>query len=316
VKKFLEDLKTELTNKHLSKVEIEEIIADHEQMITEAIQEGLSEEEIIKKFGSPEKIAEDCSEFAKKGATEVHDSGYVLYQSFPVITKEIDVLVHFLNEDIEVVRGLSNQIEVLYKGKEDLSKYTIEFTNGVLTLKAPKTSGIRFFSFRNNAVQFLIKLPDVMINNFTIHSVDADASLTDLNIGKLDIKTTNGDFNIKQLNVDDLKLDTVNGDVTIDNYSAKQLNFSTISGDVALFNGVVKGNIHANSVSGDVSINNGKCQEASFTTVSGDIDGKDFYPNDIALRSVSGDITIKNSDCTRPINIISKKSVSGEIKIV
>ena len=42
--------------------EIEEIIADHKEMISNAIDEGLSEEEIKAKFGKPSQVAEELAD--------------------------------------------------------------------------------------------------------------------------------------------------------------------------------------------------------------------------------------------------------------
>ena len=46
MKKYLEDLKQELLKKKLTNKEIEEILTDHEEMIQNAMDEGLSEDEI------------------------------------------------------------------------------------------------------------------------------------------------------------------------------------------------------------------------------------------------------------------------------
>jgi len=65
MKKFLENLRTELKKKHINEGEIEEILRDHEEMIDEALAEGLSEEDITKKFGNPEQVAADISAMNK-----------------------------------------------------------------------------------------------------------------------------------------------------------------------------------------------------------------------------------------------------------
>jgi len=58
MKKYLEDLRQELVKQKLTNKEIEEIMADHEEMIRTAMEEGLSEEEIKAKFGQPKQVAE------------------------------------------------------------------------------------------------------------------------------------------------------------------------------------------------------------------------------------------------------------------
>ena len=80
-------------------------------------------------------------------------------------------------------------------------------------------------------------------------------------------------------------------------------------------NGIIEKDMYINSVSGDVELRSVECDKASFKTVSGDIEGRNFYVNEISLKSVSGDVEIENDDKTRVINVKSKKTLSGDIKI-
>ena len=68
MKKFLKDLETELRKNKLSGAEIKEILADHEEMIQSAKNEGLTDEELEAKFGNPKKVAEELSQFTEKVA--------------------------------------------------------------------------------------------------------------------------------------------------------------------------------------------------------------------------------------------------------
>jgi uncharacterized membrane protein len=70
MKKFLKDLETELRKNNLSENEIKEIMADHEEMIQSAKSEGLTDEELEAKFGSPKNVAEELSQFTEKAEDE------------------------------------------------------------------------------------------------------------------------------------------------------------------------------------------------------------------------------------------------------
>ncbi|MDD3123131.1 MAG: DUF4097 family beta strand repeat-containing protein [Candidatus Izemoplasmatales bacterium] len=316
MKTFLQDLETELTKKQINKDEIKEILADHKEMIDEAISEGLSEDEIVKKFGSPEQIADECAAFTEKNPKVANESRFALYKSFPVLSDQINLNIVLVDEDFEIVRGTSSSIEVLYSGKGKIEDYTIELVDETFTLRGPKNYGIRFFNSRRSDLNFLVKLPNILVSNFLMNAVNSDAKVSDIKISTMESRTTNGDLDFNNITAVDVKLDTVNGDIKMKNYNLTTLKFSAVSGDVLMSEGKIEDEFKVNTVSGDFHVKNSKCNKAYFTTVSGDIVGDNFYPDSITMKSVSGDITIKNTDMTHIINIESKKSVSGTIKIV
>lgn len=57
--KYLEELKRELRNNKISQNEINDIISDYSQMYDDALESGLSPEDIYNKFGDPKEIADD-----------------------------------------------------------------------------------------------------------------------------------------------------------------------------------------------------------------------------------------------------------------
>jgi DUF4097 and DUF4098 domain-containing protein YvlB len=114
---------------------------------------------------------------------------------------------------------------------------------------------------------------------------------------------------------DTLKLSTVSGDVKLEALSADSMNLSMVSGDLHLHNAIVSGELRVNTVSGDLRVGDVCAKDAILSTVSGDVNGTEFYPSTIRFSSVSGDVQIKNSDSSKKIEILSKKSVSGDIHI-
>ena len=78
----------------------------------------------------------------------------------------------------------------------------------------------------------------------------------------------------------------------------------------------VKEDINVNTISRDMKIYNSECHELTLKTVSGDIVGKEFYPREISLNTVSGDVKIVNTQRERTINVKTKRSLSGDIKII
>lgn len=316
MKKFLTELEQELRNRGIKDSEIAEIISDHEEMIQEALSEGLEESKIEEKFGSPAKIALELSETQKFETQNVQDSNdYTLHKSFPVLESSICVEIRFVEEDFHLEKSNSDSIEIYYKGKGKIEDYEISFDNGTLKINAPKLKKRLFVSFTNSSLEFLVKIPETLIERMNLVSVSSDITVDSITTQNFELHNTNGDVEFTNLDTSEFKLNTVNGDVSMTNLNANDLRFTSVNGEVSFENITVVNNVLINTVSGDFKIHKMECKECHFQSVSGDISAKEFYPNQISLKSVSGDVDIVNSDKTRNIQITNKKSVSGQINI-
>lgn len=317
MKKFLQDLETELKKYDLSDEEIADIISDHEEMIETAINEGLSDSELEDKFGNPKDVAEELSQFTDK-KQKGRERNAMETKEFSNISEGYGVLLTLINEDTDFQTTEENKIIVEYSGKRPFSDYTITFENNQLVVKAPK--GIfeknTFFGFGKDSNHFTITLPKgVKISDFSIKQVNGDMSLKDVEAELLLLDTKNGDLELSNLQLTTFKMNTINGDVNIQNVVAKTLAVSQISGDLKIKKTTIIGDFDAHTVSGDIRLDDVNCDNFTLRTVSGDVKGDEFYPSSVSLSSVSGDVVIKNNDSSRPIEIKSKRALSGDIVI-
>ncbi len=313
MKKFLNDLREELKKQNLTDLEIEDILSDHEEMIQTAIDEGLSEEELAKKFGDPKKIAEDLADLGAK--KESPGSG--AYESWKSFDPEdtLDVRTEMVDEDIRYRPSDNGKINVLYSGKGTIGQYELTYENKQLFLKAPKRSGIFSFLSRSKALDFIIEVPkDVRITSVFQKSVNGDVKVEDMKTASFELSTVNGDALINKSELGHAKMNGVNGDLHVTDTSMKSLKFSLVNGDLSMSGCDVKEALNVQTVSGDASIKDSTCAECGFHSVSGDIKGEEFYPKKVSLKSVSGDIIIKNKE-DRGIEIVRKKSVSGTVDV-
>ncbi|MBN2299625.1 MAG: DUF4097 family beta strand repeat protein [Acholeplasmataceae bacterium] len=318
MKKYLEDLRQELKKKNLSNKEIDEIIADHEEMIQTAMAEGLTEDEIKKKFGQPEQLAEDLADFEAKEESEQSDTNdYKLLKSFDISEKELFVDVKLVSEDIIYQTSDDSTIKIYYRGEGEIDRYDLDYNNGKLELSIQKSLGlgISISINKKNDIDFIIELPKTKIaTEFTHKSVSADINIKNLQVKKLNLGTTSGDVVIENSKLGDATWHTVSGVLNVQSTDFDELNSSQVSGDLKLDKITVKGNIKCNTVSGDIGIDEGTCDQFDLHSVSGDLSGNEFYPKKVTLRSVSGNINIENKK-DLPIEVGSKRSVSGDIKI-
>lgn len=315
MKKYLEDLRSELKKWNVSDLEIADILHDHEEMIQEALAEGLSEADIEKKFGDPEKVAKAiCDLGPEKGQNEdtQQQSDWTLFQAFSLSQNPIKINVRLVEEDIRFEQGDVEQLKILYQGRLIKDRYKVEFKNNELVFSRNND----LFLFSRNDTSFSIVVPKkAEISELNHHSVSSDVEIRKMSAKIVSVVSTSGDLNLSDLFAEEMKLSTVSGDIRISTMIADNLNLSVVSGDASLNNTIVNEEMRINSVSGDLSIKDGKVKDATLVTVNGDISGNEFYPETVSLSTVSGDITIQNTDYTRPIMIRKKSTVSGDIHI-
>lgn len=316
MKKYLENLKKELKKRNFSKEDIEEILADHQEMIATAQDQGLTDDEIVTKFGDPEQLASDLQ--ASK-PLEVHTGGgtiegYELLSTFPVLDAAFDVNIALVNEDIKVLIHDQDQIEVHGKHIKDAEDYDIAFDGKEFLLK--RNTKMRLFSRSSDSRKLIVKLPqNVVSKRYSVKLVSGDAKVEGAHSDEFELNTTSGDVTASNLTAGTAKVHAVSGDIGIQSGELQSLELSLVSGDCKLHSTTVSGDFRCNTVSGDLKAEQSECNEFSFHTVSGDCKGTDFYPKSVSLRSVSGDIKIKNSDKTRQITIVKQKALSGKVKI-
>jgi len=316
MKKYLEDLRQELMKQKLTEKEIEEIIADHKEMISNAIDEGLSEEEIKAKFGKPSQVAEELADSDDQEPAEQEETkGFQLLESFEVKGDSISVDVNLIYEDITYQLGEDSQIKVFYQGKGKVEKYEVSYEKNEFRLSAPKRHGFNFFINKEDGINFLVELPrKVIVNVLKQVIISSDSVLKNLNIKQFIANSTSGDLDIDHCQVEKFKLHSVSGDSKIENSTFEDMVLSLVSGDVFIKNTTITQDFKASTVSGDVHVTDVTCVNFEMSAVSGDVNGKEFYPQKVIFKSVSGDLNIKNKE-KKYIEIVKNSTLSGDINI-
>ena len=315
MKKFLEDLKIELTKQHLCEKDIEEIIADHEEMIENAIAEGLNEEEMLKRFGNPQALAEELASFSSKSfePSAIPDD-YKFWKSIPLFENKLSIKVSLVYEDIKIYPSSNEDIRVYYKGSADISKYKITCDKNLFIIEAPKYKGFLFTKASHDNLDLIIELPtNILIESLLLNVVSSDVTLQNMDCQSTTLSTTSGDISLTNCKLGETKWNTVSGDIDAIDTKIKNLISSQVTGDIDLKKVYIASDLKLNTVSGDVHLEDVISNESYFHSVSGDLIGNEFYPSSIIFKSVSGDVTIHNKNNTT-INV-TKSSVSGDINI-
>ena len=316
MKKYLEDLKQELIKRKLTSEEIDEIIQDHKEMISNAIDEGLSEDEIMKKFGQPSQVASELADFNdKEPALQESTDEYQCFKTFEVLEDTFSAHVNLISEDITYQVGSDEKIKVFYKGKGKVEQYEISYEKNEFRLSAPKKLGFNFSFSKENGIDFLVELPrEVILNVLKQVTISSDSELKNIKANDLIINTTSGDVTVLSCKIGKMKLHSVNGDAKFKDSSFDDVVISQVSGDVTMENSNIEKDYRGNTVSGDIELEDVTCVNFESSAVSGDVNGKNFYPQRIIFKSISGDLNIKNSE-KKYIEIVKKSSLSGDISI-
>jgi len=317
MKDFLKKLEIELRNKGISETEINEILEDHKEMIEEAFEEGLTEEELYEKFGSPNKIAEEMEAAApseKKAEPEVNfvEDDYQLFKSIAVFD-EFNLHIELINEDLKIVPSDTDEIKVFYKGKGKIEDYECSVKDQTVHLKKSVRSGTRILSNRRS-LDFMISLPKENIDKIILKSVNADFYLEKTNAKSLVFSNTNGDFSMKDTEFISIEASTVNGDIHSDGCKVETAKYNLVNGDVNLVHQIITGKLSLNGVSGDFQIDESECEECFANTVSGDVSINEFYPKKMVFNSLNGDIDINNQDESKETTIEIRKTFRKKAK--
>lgn len=327
MKNYLKDLEKELKKLKISDKEIKEIISDHLEMFEEAEADGVSDEELNSKFGSPESVAKQIytDNFESRAKSDVDPSvvpeeirDYELYKSFPVISGVEKISVGLISEDFLYIPYEGDQILVYAQNLKNPDHYQVSFVENEFLLKRTKGKNLKVGLFgTNSSADFAIMVPkEINLSEFVYHTISGDGFLDKVSAESVEFKTTSGDIELTNvISENHLNLTSVSGDFNVSGVQCKQLEISLVSGDFECNQARVERDITINTVSGDVEMKDVSCQHIQFRTVSGDFEGEEVYPESVEMKSVSGDFEIENKNHDNEIIITSKKSLSGDVNI-
>jgi len=316
VKKYLDDLKTALNEtKRFTEAEINDIVADHEEMIGEALASGLAEADIESKFGNPRKVAADLLE--SKGGASVREpkpeSAKAIFAGVPP-SGTIGITIRLASDDVSITAETRDDVAVYCDRSVPAERYEIGFLDKEFVIRMKK--GDVGTWFHRGAIAFDVRIPLAMsVGDVLFQQASGDYAIAGVKAASLKINTASGDGDIADGSFERIEIGAVNGDLRLARLIVGDVSISQVSGDLSVMHLVCEGDLSFTSTSGDVEIVDSVCANAIFHTVSGDFEGTEFYPETIAFHSVNGDVEINNADRSRPITVKSSKTVSGTIRI-
>lgn len=305
---FLNALKNELLRSGFSSKEVEEILKDYEEMISQAMRQGLSELSIEDTFGTVKQIVGEIK--SDHHPKQLEDIGEEV-QSYNIDEiKDIDI--DLVNEDIKLSTHDESYFKLTYDGILDKNRILIEVQNQTLTIKNRKK--YHGFKKERNKLSFYLYVPkQVRLNTVAVGSINGEILVSNITGNQLKAYSVNGLTKLAENEFLEIKFDGVNAKTWIQKNFSDTLNAKTVSGKLEIENNDVNEKMSITTVSAHVNLTETMPQELKINTVSGHIESKECYPEKLSLNTISGNVQFSNKDKTKHILIANKNSISGKI---
>lgn len=307
---FLSALKNELLLSGFAAREVEDILKDYEEMIAQALRQGLSEKAIEDTFGTVKQIVlEIKSDLLPKHPEDIGEE----IQTFNI--EEIkDIDVDLVNEDIRITTHQENYFKLTYDGILDKNHILIELNNQTLVIKNKKKyQGLKK---ERNKVSFYMYVPaKVRLNQVAVGSINGEIAILNSTGNQLKVYSVNSVTKLSENEYLEIKFDGVNAKTWIQKNFSDTLNVKTVSGKVQMDENDTNEILSITTVSAPFFISNTMTKTFKVNTVSGHIECNEVYPDSLSFNTISGNLKFTNKDKTKKIHIESNRSISGKVII-
>lgn len=274
---FLEKLKKGLAP--ISGNERQSVLDYYDEMISDRIENGKTEEEAVAELGSPESVVENIlAEFAVSG--EKNMKKYEKTERKVGIDGKSKLKVKCEIEKINVTATDGNEIAFTYYEGEKLQHDLTDKDGEVVLETRNKTWFFRRFGLDNDM--------------FTI-----DVAVPRTFSGDLILEAATGAINVRDLlKVKELRAKVSTGSVRAENLKAEKVFFETSTGSITVSGAEILGDAEIKATTGSVKAENVKAGgrlEVNVTTGSLKCDAE---AGKLALKATTGDVkfSVKNAD--------------------
>lgn len=326
---FLNELKA-----HLSSIPDDEqniIIEYFSEIISDKIDDGQNEEQIISELGSPESIAKTIIQDYQENNVQPEKSN----KRFEQIEKEYEacniksIKVDINNSTVILKQNNNDNIKITYFTNKYCPK-KIENIDGNITLEKDLTSQKsimkqiigNFLIWTIHDPKTIIEIPRKCTNlKLDIHTNNAKALVDNITAKNLNVKTSNGKIHISNLNSNEVLLHTSNGGISADNTAVKSFNAKTSNGRIDLIDVNSPNKLHIKTSNGAISIKNILSDDISLVTSNGKIDGNiigEINNYNISSKTSNGNNSLKvyNNQNPNPNKNLLAHTSNGDIAVI
>lgn len=298
---FLEELSRRLEG--LSDAERKIALDFYAELISDRMEEGMTEEAAVAALGSIDQIVRDAApELQRMAQPEPPMSPSIPDRSRTLLREPVRAIsADCGSANISVLcaalpEGTTALVE--YKMPRDAS-CTCRIQDGMLYVQY--TSQRRTFSLMEllrgeTGASIQVTLADRALVRGEITSSSGDAVLSGLAFsGSLNVSSSSGDISLKDVSAQgECSVSSRSGDLMLYTFASGSLRMQTASGDAELQNARIDGPCTVQSTSGDTLIFDAQCGGAlQLRSTSGDVEARDVFAGDVSASAVSGDVTLR-----------------------
>ena len=314
---FLEELSRRLEG--CSDAERKIALDFYAEMISDRMEEGMTEEEAVAALGSIDQIIRDAAPELQRMAQPEPPTP----PSMPDRSRTL------LREPVRAISASSGSANIsvlcaaLPEGTTALVEYrlpkdascTCRIQDGMLYVQY--TSQRRTFSLMEllrgeTGASIQVTLADRTLVRGEITSSSGDAVLSGLAFsGSLNVSSSSGDISLKDVSAQgECSVSSRSGDLTLYTFASGSLCMQTTSGGADLQNARIDGPCTVQSTSGDALIVDAQCGGAlHLRSTSGDVEARDIFAGDVSACAVSGVVTLRRIEGRSA----SAESSSGDV---
>lgn len=270
---FLSALRYELRD--IASEDLRQIEEYYEELILDGVEQGYSEEEILKGFGSPQDVAKRVR--AEYGgmivyAGSVRDEDAPDYKASDMVHT---IRIEATNMRIRVRSVETGPVRVLFKPRDNNDKVTFSEEDGIFSFKH-EVKGLFHLNWLNLFLDFnilIVEIPKNFAGKLVLRTSNASIKAANLmRLTKGEFTTMNGKITLKNIYADEVFIKTANSFIDMTSLNGRRLEAITNNGNVS-------------------------AKECSFPegillqTKNGFVTGKHLISNNISMQSCNGSIT-------------------------
>lgn len=244
--KFLAELRAALNDVNYN--EIDETIAYFDEMITDKVEEGYDEAEVIDNLGSSQDIANILikEEAEKKTAPEIKTAKKTFPEPEEVLIDEDEdkkrlsfdpsqfnkIKFESISYDLSVI-GCGGDEVILEYDRSGESSFSPKISHGCLEIENELSGFNRFFHYHKECQEATLYLPYDWVGTLDCELVSGNLSLSDKELAKLKIESAAGNTTIDDLKADKVDIEAAAGEVVINDSEVHKLKIEAAAGNVA-----------------------------------------------------------------------------------
>lgn len=322
---YLKEL--ELCLSQLDRTEIDMVIEYYAELINDKIEFGMSEQEILTQFGTPQELADkilaDSQEYENKSHHTKLEKSYVK-KTYTINDNEISsikVYTDMMKVKVCYREDNSNQIRITYF-ENNKHNPTITNENGTITLNDKMEFSasnifsilIGFNGIKRSRLETVIEIPR---NNkklkIHIETNNAKITATALTINNLYLKTSNANIYVSGDFTNDLYCKTSNAKIVSENITACNITFDTNNGSCSAET-IISKSLSINTSNASINVTNINSDFVNLKTSNSSINlGNIIAKNSFYAKTSNGRIHTKGITSNKIEFYSSNGSISSII---